>query len=94
MYNNLSKFVLIVLSIFTFANIVCFFYIKNTTRQMRVEINRNDREIVEEKRKLSLAQIDFNKKYNVNSLQELAKNRLNLQLLNVKQIKEMDEVIK
>ena len=70
-----------------------FFFFKNATRELRMALIRVDKEIVEENRRLSVVQAEFSKKYNVQNLQEMAKDRLNLQFSNVSQIKDMHEVL-
>ena len=70
-----------------------FFFFKNATRELRMAIVRVDKEIVEENRRLSVVQADFSKRYNVQNLQEMAKDRLNLQFSNVSQVKDMHEVL-
>ena len=81
------------LFVFTVFNIVCFFYIKNSTHYFKIELNNLNEELEYEKRNLSIQKSNFDKKYNIENLQEMAKNHLNLQLSNVKQIVDMEDII-
>ena len=84
---------LIFLIILTFSNIVFFFYIKNSTHYLKNKVDILSSEVINEQHNLSIYHAEFNKKYNVKNLQELAKNKLNLQFSNVNQITTLDEII-
>lgn len=91
--NNLFYFT-ICLFFLLIINISVFFFFKNTTYQLSKQNTQLDKDIIEEQRRLALSQANFNKKYNINSLQELSKKYLNLQFSNVKQIKEFTDILK
>ena len=93
-YNSFLQFGLVVFLIFLlFGNIGTFFFIKNSTRDLRLAIRVIDKDIIEENRKLAIVQAEFSRKYNTQKLQQMAKDRLNLGFSNVKQIKKMDDVL-
>ena len=58
-----------------------------------MEIRVIDKDIIEENKKLAIVQSEFSRKYNTQELQQMAKDRLNLNFSNVKQIKKMDDVL-
>ena len=93
-YNSFLQFGLVVFLIFLlFGNIGTFFFIKNSTRDLRLAVRVIDKDIIEENRKLAIVQAEFSRKYNTQELQQMAKDRLNLSFSNVKQIKKMDDVL-
>ena len=93
-YNSFLQFGLVVFLIFLlFGNIGTFFFIKNSTRDLRLAVRVIDKDIIEENRKLAIVQAEFSRKYNTQELQQMAKDRLNLSFSNVKQIKKMNDVL-
>ena len=88
--NNLNILILIA---FTFLNIFFFFYIKNSTHYMSVKLYHLKNKVETEKHNLSLQKAEFNKKYSIQKLQELAKDKLNLQFSNVNQIVDFEEIL-
>ena len=89
-----SNYVLFILTIITTINVLHFFYIKNETHYLKVKINQLSNDLLFEQRSLSIKQTEFNKKYNVQKLQELSKNRLKLQFSNVNQITTFEDVLR
>ena len=93
-YNSFLQFGFVVFLIFLlFGNIGTFFFIKNSTRDLRLAVRVIDKDIIEENRKLAIVQAEFSRKYNTQELQQMAKDRLNLSFSNVKQIKKMNDVL-
>ena len=93
-YNGFLQFGLVVfLILLLFGNIGTFFFIKNSTRDLRLAVRVIDKDIIEENRKLAIIRAEFSKKYNTQELRQMAKDRLNLSFSNVKQIKKMDDVL-
>ena len=92
--NSLFQVMMIIaLCVILFGNIGGFFFTKNSTRDLRVAIRKIDSEIDEENRRLSVAQADFNRKHNVQNLQQLAFEKLGLDFSTVKQVKEFHEIV-
>ncbi len=89
-----DKILFALLLFITFINIVCFFYIKNSAYYFRLNVNKLSSEVLSEKNNLSIKKAEFNEKYSVHNLQELAQNKLNLQFSNIKQIVDFDDVLK
>ena len=93
-YNSFLQFGLVIFLMFLLlGNVGTFFFIKNSTRDLRLAIRVIDKDIIEENRKLAIVQAEFSRKYNTQKLQQMAKDRLNLGFSNVKQIKKMDDVL-
>lgn len=93
-YGSFLQFCLVIfLFLLLFGNIGTFFFFKNSTRDLRLAIRVIDKDIIEENKKLAIVQSEFSRKYNTQELQQMAKDRLNLNFSNVKQIKKMDDVL-
>ena len=93
-YSSFLQFGLVIFLMFLLlGNVGTFFFIKNSTRDLRLAIRVIDKDIIEENRKLAIVQAEFSRKYNTQKLQQMAKDRLNLGFSNVKQIKKMDDVL-
>lgn len=93
-YSSALQFGLVVfLIILLFGNIGTFFFFKNSTRDLRTAVRIVDKDIVEESRKLAIIHAEFSRKYNTQTLQHMAENRLNLGFSSVKQIKKMDDAL-
>ena len=90
---NKNVFIILLLCV-TFINISCFFYIKNSTHYLLLGINKLKADVLYEKNILSMKQVEFNKKYNIQNLRELANNRLKLQFSNVNQIVDFKDILK
>ena len=88
---NKDLFIIILLFVTTI-NIICFFYIKNSTHYLKIQINQLSSDIISEKNSLSIQQTELNKKYGTQNLQQLVQNKLKLQLSNVKQIASVADV--
>ncbi len=92
-YPHLCKFLILVLSLFTLVNILFFFFIKNTTHELSIQSLKINNEIVNETRQYSIIKANFSKKYNVKTLKEMVKNKLQLKSSNVKQIEDITSII-
>ena len=79
--------------ILTFVNVVIFFYIKNSTHFMEIKLYKLQNEVEIEKHNLSLQKAEFNKKYSIQNLQKMAKNKLNLKFSNVNQIVDFEDIL-
>ena len=94
MKNLAIKYILLtLLAIATTLNVSFFFYIKNSTHYLNIQVYHLKNDVETEKHNLSIQKAEFNKKYNINNLQELAKNRLNLKFSSVDQIVDFDDII-
>jgi len=90
-----SSWFIIFIFIFTFFNIVFFFYIKNSTHYLKIELDSIKNELEIEENNLSIQKSNFNTKYKLEKLQEIAKQHgLNLQPLSVKQLVDIENFIK
>lgn len=87
-----KDFFIIILLFFTTVNILCFFYIKNSTHYLKIQINQLSSDILSEKNSLLIQQTELNKKYGTQNLQNLVQNKLKLQLSNVKQIANIEDI--
>lgn len=86
-------YLVICLSVFLVFNISVFFFVKNTTHNFYIQNKVLDKNIIEEQRRLAIARSNFNKKYNINSLQELANQYLKLKYSTIKQVKNFDDIV-
>ena len=91
--NIFKNFFLVLLIVITFANTVVFFYIKNSTYYLKNKIDQLSNDVIAERHNLLIKQAEFNKDYNIENLQGLAKNRLDLQFSNVNQIESFEDII-
>src|SRR5574344_1428416 len=91
---NNNIFMFIIICCFTACNVLFFFYIKNTTHEIRNNLKQTQYDYIEEERKMTIMKINFNKKYSTQKLQELSKEfNLNLQFSNIKQIQDWQDVL-
>ena len=88
---KLKIYIFLSLLLFTIADVLCFFYIKNSTYYLRKDVAILKSDVENEKHNLSIKQAEFNKIHNIQNLQELNK-KLNLQFSNVKQITDFEDV--
>ena len=89
--NNNQNYICLFLFILLIINIAVCFYFKNTTHKFEIKNIQLEKDIIEEQRRLSLSQSNFNKKSDINSLRELSK-KLNLQFSNIQQVKEINDI--
>lgn len=90
--NDKSYYILLLLSLFLIVNISIFFFIKNETHNLYIKNTLLDKNIIEEQRRMSIARSNFNKKYNINSLQELADKHLKLHYSTIKQVRDINDI--
>lgn len=92
--DNLFQLAFVVFLLFLlFCNLGGFFFFKNTSRDLRLSLIRIDKDILEENKKLSFVRAEFNKKYNTNKLQNIAKEKTNLQLSTINQVVDIQDIL-
>ena len=84
---------MIFLIVLLFANTVGFFFVKNSTRDLRLSLIRIDKDIMEENKKLSIIRSEFSKNYKLTQLKDFLKDRLNLDFSSINQIKDFVDII-
>ena len=70
-----------------------FFHIKNSTHYLKLQVTKLENDILSEEHNLAIQQAEFNKKYNINILQELAKKKLKLRFSNVEQMADLGKIL-
>ena len=85
--------VIFIFSILTSVNILFFFFIKNSTHELSIQLIKINNEIINETKYYSMLRASFNKKYDVKTLKEMVKDKLHLKQSNVKQIKDIQDII-
>ena len=88
-----SRICCLFLSILTIFNIMFFFHIKNSTHYLKLQVTKLENDILSEEHNLAIQQAEFNKKYNINILQELAKKKLKLRFSNVEQMADLGKIL-
>lgn len=92
--DNLFQIAFVIfLTILLFCNLGGFFFFKNTSRDLRLSLMRIDKDILEENKKLSLVRAEFNKTYNTNKLQNIAKEKTNLRLSTINQVVDIQDIL-
>ena len=84
---------MIFLIVLLFANTVGFFFVKNSTRDLRLSLIRIDKDIMEENKKLSIIRSEFSKNYKLTQLKDFFNDILNLDFSSINQIKDFVDII-